>query len=86
MGDVWSLSAELQAISKRRTILGNKVSGTALATTNLLGQPFGRNFDVSLGVYNTLDQDYASPGGDEHVQAVIPQDGRTWRLNLDYRF
>lgn len=86
LSDEWSLSAELQAISKRRTILGNKVPGVALANINLLGQPFSKNFDISLGVYNAFDQDYASPGGDEHVQAVIPQDGRTWRFKLDYRF
>jgi iron complex outermembrane receptor protein len=44
------------------------------------------NLDIALGVYNLFDQDYADPGADEHLQAEIPQDGRTWRLKLDYRF
>lgn len=77
---------ELHYISQRRSTQGNTVDGVLLTHLNLLGQPFGKNLDVALGVYNLFDQEYADPAGDEHLQAQIPQDGRTWRLKLDYRF
>ena len=73
-------------IGKRRATQGNEVADALVANLNLLGQPFGKNLDVALGVYNLFDQDHADPGADEYLQAEIPQDGRTWRLKLDYRF
>ncbi len=85
-GDTWRTGTELHYIGKRRTTQGNEVAGALVANLNLLGQPFGKNLDVALGVYNLFNQDYADPGSDEHLQAEIPQDGRTWRLKLDYRF
>jgi len=85
-GDIWRTGLELQYISKRRATQGNEVAGALITNLNLLGQPFGKNLDVALGIYNLFDQDYADPGGDEHFQAEIPQDGRSWRLKLDYRF
>lgn len=85
-GDTWRTGAELHYIGKRRTTQSNEVAGALVANLNLLGQPFGKNLDVALGVYNLFNQDYADPGSDEHLQAEIPQDGRTWRLKLDYRF
>jgi len=85
-GDIWRTGLELQYIGKRRGTQGNEVAGALVANLNLLGQPFGKNLDVALGVYNLFDQDYADPGADEHLQTEILQDGRSWRLKLDYRF
>ncbi|MDS4041507.1 MAG: TonB-dependent receptor, partial [Candidatus Competibacter sp.] len=77
---------DLQYIGQRRATQGNMVTDALVANLNLVGHPFGKNLDIALGVYNLFDQDYADPGADEHLQAEIPQDGRTWRLKLDYRF
>ena len=85
-GDRWRASMELHYTGKRRATQGDEVPGVLLTNVNVLGQPLGKNLDVTLGVYNVIDQDYADPAGDEHLQAQIPQDGRTWRLKLDYRF
>jgi len=85
-GDIWRAGLELQYVGKRRATQGNEVAGALITNLNLLGQPFGKNLDVALGIYNLFDQDYADPGGDEHLQAEIPQDGRNWRLKFDYRF
>ena len=83
---IWRAGLELQYISKRRGTQGNEVADALVANLNLLGQPFGKNLDVALGVYNLFDQDYADPGAEEHLQTEILQDGRSWRLKLDYRF
>ena len=85
-GDIWRAGTELQYVGKRRATRGNEVAGALVANLNVLGRPFGKNLDVALGVYNLFDQDYADPGADEHLQAEIPQDGRSWRLKVDYRF
>ncbi|MEI2773635.1 MAG: TonB-dependent receptor [Candidatus Competibacter sp.] len=85
-GDIWRAGLELQYIGKRRGTQGNEVADALVANLNLLGQPFGKNLDVALGVYNLFDQDYADPGAEEHLQTEILQDGRSWRLKLDYRF
>ena len=85
-GDIWRAGTELQYVGKRRATRGNEVAGALVANLNVLGRPFSKNLDVALGVYNLFDQDYADPGADEHLQAEIPQDGRSWRLKVDYRF
>ncbi|HRE54510.1 MAG TPA: TonB-dependent receptor [Candidatus Competibacter sp.] len=85
-GESWRANVEVHYIGQRRSTQGNTVDGVLLTHLNLLGQPLGKNLDVALGVYNLFDQEYADPAGDEHLQAQIPQDGRTWRLKLDYRF
>lgn len=82
----WRAGLELNYISPRRSTQGNTVDGVLLTHVNLSGQPFGKNFEIGLGVYNLFDQDYADPAGNEFLQTQIPQDGRQWRLKLDYRF
>ena len=39
-----------------------------------------------MSVYNAFDQDYSDPGGAEHVQASIPQDGRTVMVRVRVGF
>jgi outer membrane receptor for ferrienterochelin and colicins len=42
--------------------------------------------DIQFGIHNLFNQDYSDPGAEEHVQAGIPQDGRTVRLRVGIRF
>jgi iron complex outermembrane receptor protein len=41
---------------------------------------------VSASVYNLFDKAYADPGGQEHVQDTIPQDGRSYRVKVTASF
>jgi len=45
-----------------------------------------RGMSVTAGIYNVLDEDYGDPGGTEHAQDVIPQDGRNYRVTVRYQF
>lgn len=45
-----------------------------------------RGAEVSAGVYNLFNTSYAVPGGTGHMQDVIWQDGRNYRIQLTYRF
>lgn len=42
--------------------------------------------DASASVYNLFDADITHPAGAEHDLSVIPQNGRTFRIKLTYRF
>ncbi len=43
-------------------------------------------YDVSIGVRNLFDHDYGDPGGAEHTQDQIPQDGRTFYILFGHHF
>ncbi len=77
--------AELQYTSSRRTLAGD-TGGFWLANLNLVADRLAPGLEMSLGLYNLFDRHYADPGGGEHVQDAIPQDGRSLRLKLRYRF
>jgi len=52
----------------------------------VFGQRLLKNLDLSASVYNLFDKKYGDPGGAEHLQDIIDQDGRTFRVKLTYRF
>ena len=52
-----------------------------LFTKNLV-----KGLEISGTVYNLLDRHYADPSTPFLPEDVIPQDGRTFRLKLTYRF
>ena len=52
----------------------------------LFSQKLLKNLEVSASIYNLFDTDYASPGASEHLQEMIAQDGRGFRVKITYRF
>lgn len=77
---------EVQYTARRRTRAGGAASGYWLVNVTLLSRRLAPGLTASLSVYNVLDRRYGDPGGAEHRQDVIEQDGRTVRLKLTYRF
>ncbi|MBI5691799.1 MAG: TonB-dependent receptor [Verrucomicrobia bacterium] len=88
---------ELQAISSRRTPRGRTVPGTCLANFTLFSRTLAPGLEVSASVYNLWDRRYWHPVSVDFTYtgpvtgAFIPleaieQDGRTFRLKLQYRF
>ena len=75
-----------QYTSRRRTASGTDVVGFSTTNVTLFGQKVTEKLDVSVSVYNVFGKRYADPGGQEHVQQSLPQDGRSFRLKLTYRF
>jgi len=41
---------------------------------------------LTLRGRNLLDEPYATPGGFEHLQPAIQQDGRSWQAGIEWRF
>lgn len=74
--------------SGRRTLppSGTMTSPYFLAHLNISVRPWGERLQCSLLVRNLFDVSYATPGGVEHLQAAIEQDGRTAFFRLGFRF
>ena len=88
-------SLELQYTSQRstyfttttgQTLPGADVNGYSVVNFTLFSQNLIKNLDVSASIYNLLDEHYADPATASHLQSQIPQDGRSFRLKLNYRF
>jgi iron complex outermembrane receptor protein len=73
-------------MSRRRTLSGSSVGGFAVVNANLLSRNLGRHTELSAGLYNLFDKNYADPGAEEHVQDALRQDGRNFRVKLTFRF
>jgi iron complex outermembrane receptor protein len=70
---------ELQYVGSRRTLADQKAPAYWLAHVNVLGRSLAKGLDLSFGVYNLLGEDYGEPGSEEHLQDLIPQNGRSVR-------
>jgi iron complex outermembrane receptor protein len=68
------------------TVQGERAGGFAVVNFTLFSQNLLKNLDVSASIYNLLDCRYADPATQFHKQDVIQQDGRSFRLNVTYRF
>jgi outer membrane receptor for ferrienterochelin and colicins len=79
-------SMNLQYLGRRRTLAGNYVGAYAVPNLTLFSQKALKGWEVSASLYNFLDKRFGDPGGEEHRQDVIYQDGRSFRIKLGYRF
>jgi len=86
---------EYQYTSSRETVftdtLANTLSGPNVPSYGILNATlFSRNLlkdlEVSASIYNLLGTAYADPASRGHLQAQIPQDGRSFRVKMTYHF
>ncbi|MDB4917440.1 MAG: TonB-dependent receptor [Gemmatimonadetes bacterium] len=72
--------------SGRRTISGPSTQASTRTDLNVNVTPPGlSHVEVGLRITNLLDVSYSTPGGLEHVQYAIEQDGRAAALRLTWR-
>ncbi|MCH8617522.1 TonB-dependent receptor [Undibacterium sp. TS12] len=79
------LAVEGQYVARRKTLRGD-TGGYALCNLSLVSAQWLDHTEISLGVYNLFDRHYSVPGGPEHLQDSLQQDGRSYRLKLTYKF
>jgi outer membrane receptor for ferrienterochelin and colicins len=77
---------ELHYMSEVEGTRGASVGGHVLANWTLFSRELVKGMEVSASVYNLFDSDYRYTGGPEHIQDSLPQDGRTFRVKVTYRF
>ena len=90
--DKLSLGFEAQYVAARlgdkRTGDTARVPGYGIANVTLLQRNWLKGLEISAGVYNLFDKAFGDPtsSDDDPVINAIPQDGRTYRLKLSYKF
>jgi iron complex outermembrane receptor protein len=84
--DRLSLHNTTDASGEPITVQGEAAGGFGIVNLTLFSQKIIKNLEFSASVYNLLDRRYSDPASQFHVQDVIGQDGRNFRLKLTYRF
>jgi outer membrane receptor for ferrienterochelin and colicins len=77
---------EGQFVSRRGTVQNTEVGSYFLTNATLYGQKLWKGLEVSASVYNLFDKRYADPASADFRQQSIPQDGRSLRIKLTWRF
>jgi iron complex outermembrane receptor protein len=80
-----TFALESSYISSRRTIAGTHLSGTTVSNFTATW-PIGPDAFLEGSIRNLFAADYAEPASAEHLQASIPQDGRTTYIGLRWSF
>jgi outer membrane receptor for ferrienterochelin and colicins len=87
---VWSdklfAGVEEQFMSSRRTLAGASTGSVYLTNATLFSQKIIKNLEFSGSIYNIFNKKYGDPGGEEHLQDIIEQDGRSFRIKLTCKF
>lgn len=68
--------ARFRCESSRLTVYGTETPSYCLTDLNLTSKPLS-GFSLSLALRNLFDRRYSTPGGVEHIQPAIEQDGRS---------
>jgi iron complex outermembrane receptor protein len=77
---------ELLYASPVLTLRGESTKDQYLANVTLFSRKLVKGVELSVGVYNVFDTRIEHPGAREHLQDVIEQDGRSFRVKLTYQF
>jgi len=72
--------------SRRKTLGEGYASGFLVPGFTLSSGKFLKRLEASVSLYNFTDRMYGDPGAEEHRQELIPQDDRTVRAKLTFRF
>jgi outer membrane receptor for ferrienterochelin and colicins len=90
-------AAQLRYETSRRTVYDTETAPFAVTDVNIgITPPFGtrhgvsasshQRFQLTIRLNNVFNRAYATPGGVEHRQPAIMQDGRNVRAEARYRF
>jgi len=77
---------DAQYVSARRTEQGNTAPPYTVANLTLSTSSLFKHVELSASVFNLFDAVYGAPTADTHVQDVILQDGRNFRVTTTLRF
>lgn len=80
------IGVNLVGVAARRTVTGAQVGGYARLNANLTLAPAGQPWSLGFATYNLTGQRYADPGGPEHLEDTLAQDGRAFQARLGWTF
>lgn len=76
----------LRGVGRRPTLAGERTAPYLLVDLSARHRLPGGRLTLNAAVWNLTGATYGDPGAQQHVQDVIPQDGRTWRAFVAMRF
>jgi iron complex outermembrane receptor protein len=71
-------------LSERRTPFNTYTDVYFVADWTVMVKGSIPGLEVAASVYNLFNESYGDPGSEEHLQDVIMQDGRSYRLKVSY--
>ena len=77
---------ENQYISQRATVAGGHASAYIITNLNLISRHLLPGVELTGGMYNVFDVHYVNPVASPISADVISQDGRNFRLRVNYEF
>ena len=78
---------ELQALSQRHSATTSRTTpGFLIASFTLFSRRLMKGLEASASIYNLFDQRYSDPTSPDFTQQFVRQDGRSFRVKLDYHF
>jgi outer membrane receptor for ferrienterochelin and colicins len=77
-------SIEMRYMSSRKTLSNSHVGGFLVTNVTGFYRKLFPNLDLSAGIFNLLNKRYSDPGGAEHVQDALMQDGRAFWVRIGY--
>lgn len=80
------LGLELLYTGPQRDYQGSRVASSFLANATVSAVSSRTGWDFSVSCYNLLNRHWATPTGPEISEPATVQDGRTWRVRLQYRY
>jgi len=81
-----SLHTTTDANGQPLTVMGQTAGGFAIVNLTLFSRNLLKNLEFSASVYNLFDKQYSDPATHFHKEDLIPQNGRSFRVKLTYRF
>lgn len=79
-------SMDVQYVSRRRTEQGNDAQAYALPNFTLYSPKLLRGWEFSASLYNAFNNLYGDPASIAHVEDILYQNGRNFRLKLTYHY
>jgi iron complex outermembrane receptor protein len=79
-------SMDAQYVSKRRTEAGDYAGSYWLPNFTLYGKKVLKGWEMSASVYNAFNEVYGDPASIAHVEDIILQNGRNFRVKFIYHF
>lgn len=80
------LGTEIQYVGSLQAVQSGRVDDYWVANLTLLSRKLVEGLEISASIYNLFDQSYAITASEEHIQRVLPQNGRSFRVKLTYGF
>jgi len=85
-GERLSAALEAQYTSRRLNLAGDYTPGFTVVNLTLLSRQVAKGLEISASVYNLFDTTYFDPGSEHHLQDMLQQDGRNYRLKITWGF